>query len=167
MSNALLSWIYGAITVKSIDRHECMRAAQCYLVCMQNMKEGKPSGSFSKTGRMHQGQRSAINYTNCLFYCPVMLRLFCITMFWFSTQMTPWCAPSPTPTLSSTPRWCPSTCLLSSLCWSTSASTSSSEWDGRGSPSARPAGKCSQTQRRRLWWDNHVIFASWCFIWWH
>lgn len=98
----------------------------------------------------------------------VLLHWHCLNGIWTQfacnhvlhlTQMTPWCAPSPTLTLWSTPRLCPFTSLLSSLCWSTSASTSSSGWGGRGSPSARPAGRCSRARPHRLWWDQrHIVF---------
>lgn len=168
MSNDLLSWIYGTIIVKSVippsHSHQCTSAALCNSVCMQNINEDKSSRSFSKCtacttvrGQCKWSLLSSCNLEDVLHN----------DVIFSDTQMTPWCAPSPIPTLSSTPRWCPSTCRLLSLCWSTSASTSSSGWGGRGSPLARPAEKCSQAQHRRLWWDNYLISVSLYFFCWH
>lgn len=74
--------------------------------------------------------------------------------FSFWPQMTRWSAPSPTQTLWSTPRWCPSTCPLLSPCWFTSASTSSWGWGGRGSHLVRAAGRFSQARSHHLWWNE-------------
>ncbi len=159
MSNGLLSRIYGAIIVKSITppphshRCECMCAALYTSVC-RIWKRTSHRGHF-QNGEHAPGSevgcklRLLCLFLSCDFEAVLHNDVFCLT------QTTPWCAPSPTRTLWSTPRWCPSTCRLLWLCWSTSASTSSSGWGGRGSPLARPAGRCSQAQLHRLWWGHH------------
>lgn len=122
------------------------------------MKEDKPSRSFSRWRAAAQ--------VKCQPAVSLLFRDFEAVLhnaILFLTQMTPWSAPSPTPTLWSTPRWCPSTCRLLSLCWSTSASTSSSGWGGRGSPSARPVERCSRAQLHHLWWDHNFL----CYELWH
>lgn len=116
------------------------------------MKRGQTIKAIFKIDSILWGQRASFKWWCLSLLLSYNFKAVFHNDIFLLLQTTLWCAPSPTLTLWSTLLWCPSICRLLSLCWFTSASTSSSGWGGRGSLLDRPVGRCSQAPPHRLWW---------------